>query len=142
MIEMALPTNASAVALSRVRERATAVRIGYLTILAITLTAMLLASCGSKEQSTPQSPSSPTPVAPAPGLVRLELLAPDTIAPGESVQLTVNAIRSDSAVENVTAQAQWTSSNGGVLEISLISESTDVLCPASDTRAHRAGSTG
>ena len=29
-------------------------------------------------------------------------------APGESVQLTANAVRSDGSVENVTRQAQWT----------------------------------
>ena len=88
------------------------------SVLAVILTALPLASCGSKEQGPPQSPASPTPGAPAPGLVRLELLAPDTIAPGASLQLTVNALRSDGSVENVTAQAQWTSSNAAVLEIS------------------------
>jgi hypothetical protein len=116
MIKTALRPRAFPFAHSRLPERATAVIVGYLAI--IILAALPLASCGSKEETSPQPPTSPTPVAPAPVLVRLELLAPDTIAPGESVRLTVNATASDGSVENVTAQAQWTSSNAGVLEIS------------------------
>ncbi|MEO5896723.1 MAG: carboxypeptidase-like regulatory domain-containing protein, partial [Vicinamibacterales bacterium] len=51
-------------------------------------------------------------------LIRVELAAPGSIAPGESVQLTATAVKSDNSVENVTALAQWTSSDRAVLEIS------------------------
>ena len=60
-------------------------------------------SCG-------RNPTSPSPgqLAPPNAIVRLELVAPQEIAPGESAQLTARAVRSDGAVDNVTSQAQWT----------------------------------
>jgi len=45
-------------------------------------------------------------------------VAPQEIAPGESVQLTVNAIHSDGSVRNVTGQAQWTSLTSEILQVS------------------------
>ena len=59
-------------------------------------------SCG-------EGPTTPSPGgSSATAAVRLDLVAPREIAPGESVQLTANAVRSDGSVENVTRQAQWT----------------------------------
>ena len=78
-------------------------------ITAIVLLGVVLASCDHKESVGP-SPTSPS-------VTRLELIAPGSIPPGESVQLTANVIKSDNPIENVTAQAQWLSSNARILEV-------------------------
>src|SRR5687768_8716872 len=88
------------------------IRHAYLAIIATILVAIVVA-CDSKQSST-----APAPVTPVPGLVRLELVAPESIAPGESVQLTANAIKSDSSVENVSGHASWVSQDPRVVEIS------------------------
>jgi hypothetical protein len=81
------------------------------------LLSIVLASCDSKERpSQPILPLAPTPTTPL--FTRLEVIAPASIPPGESVQLIVNAIKSDNSVENVTAQSQWSSSNVRVVEVS------------------------
>ena len=54
------------------------------------------------------------------GGVALRLVAPTTIAPGESVQLTANAIRSDGSAEDVSAKTEWTVASataGSVLSV-------------------------
>jgi hypothetical protein len=69
----------------------------------------------------PTSPTrtTPPPTGPAaPTIARLELDAPSRIAPGESVRLTATIVRSDDSREDVTAQAQWSVSNGDVVGIS------------------------
>ena len=53
-----------------------------------------------------------------PDTIRVELVAPAEIAPGESVQLTANAIKSDGSAENVSNQAEWTTSDTSVLQVS------------------------
>jgi hypothetical protein len=58
-----------------------------------------------------QGPIPPPPVT----TVRVELVAPSDVAPGESVQLTLNAVKSDGSVENVSGQATWTSGTDQVL---------------------------
>lgn len=69
-------------------------------------------------------PTAPPPVPPPSGgtapvsLVRIELVAPQEIAPGESVQLTTNAIKSDGSVENVSSQALWTPTDTPFLQLS------------------------
>ena len=75
-----------------------------MTILGL---AVLLPSCGDG----PTSPDRPPSVA---GLqvVGLELSVPPEIAPDETVQLMLKAIKSDKSVEDVTSQAQWTVANG------------------------------
>jgi hypothetical protein len=55
-----------------------------------------------------KSPTSPSPGGQSGSFVSLRLVAPGEMAPGESVQLTANAVKSDGTVENVTSQAQWT----------------------------------
>ena len=55
----------------------------------------------------PTSPSIPR-VTPTVGVARVELQAPGDIAPGESIQLTLNAVLSNGSVENVTNRATWT----------------------------------
>jgi hypothetical protein len=66
---------------------------------------LALASCDKGSERLTPTGASPTTSF---GIIRLELLAPPTIAPGESVQLTANAVRSDGSVENVSSQAKWT----------------------------------
>jgi len=78
--------------------------------------ALGIVSCESRKQTTPQSPTQPAPV--TAGLARVELIAPGSIAPADSVQLTANAVKSDNSVEDVTGQAQWFSSNRRVVEVS------------------------
>jgi hypothetical protein len=75
-----------------------------------------VASCDdgpTRPSTTPVGPGGPPP---PPAVVRLEISGPATIDPGGSAQLTANAIKSDGSVENVTAQAQWTSNNANVLQ--------------------------
>ena len=88
----------------------------YITIGAAIALGLVFGSCDGSQprRSLPTAPSSTS----APFLVRLELSAPSTIPPGESVQLTANAVKSDNSVENVTNQAQWSSSNARALEVS------------------------
>lgn len=66
---------------------------------------LVFASCDKSPTSPRPSDQSSSSTATT---VRLELVAPSEIAPGESVQLTANAIKSDGSVENVSSQAQWT----------------------------------
>jgi hypothetical protein len=65
---------------------------------------LALASCD-------KNPSRPTPLTPAnppsaPTLARVEVTAPASIPPGQSVQLTA-AVKSDGSTPDVTGQAQW-----------------------------------
>src|SRR5215211_8001677 len=93
------------------------IKTQYLAVAATILVAMGLASCDSREQDTIRPRTMP-PVPVNATLTRVELAAPGSIAPGESLQLTATAVKSDNSVENVTALAQWTSSDPAVLEIS------------------------
>ncbi len=79
---------------------------------------LLLAAAGGCSESIPPTspPGAPGPTPPA-SVVRLELIAPPEIAPGDSVQLTANAIKSDGSVENVSNQAAWTTSDTSVLQV-------------------------
>ncbi len=91
--------------------------------LALTILAGALAAC-DKSPTVPSPPvtsppvTSPPPVPQAPAVVRVELGGPSMIAPGESTQLTMTAVRNDGSVEDVTATAVWRTSNDRVLEIS------------------------
>jgi len=60
---------------------------------------------------------SPTGPIAAISVVRVELSVPSEIAPGTSVQLSAKAIKSDNSIEDVTAKAEWSSSNPGVLTV-------------------------
>ena len=68
------------------------------------------AACDEGPPTRPASTAAPIPL-------RLELTAPASIPPGESVQLIARIVKSDNSVEDVTGRAQWASSNPGVLEI-------------------------
>jgi len=76
-----------------------------------------LAACDKKPPTSPPPP--PPPVGPAlVQTVRLEIVAPPEIEPGESVQLTANAVKSDGSVENVSSQARWSPTNSPILQLS------------------------
>jgi hypothetical protein len=76
-----------------------------------TALALLLISCSRSPTTAPGS-SGPLMIS------RLQIVAPAEIAPGESVQLTLNAIKSDGSVENVTSQAVWLPTASSILQIS------------------------
>jgi hypothetical protein len=79
---------------------------------------LVVASC-DKSPTRPSVQPTGTPAAPAAVTVaRIEIIAPASIEPGASAQLTANAIKSDGSVENVTSQTQWTSTNARVLQVS------------------------
>jgi hypothetical protein len=80
---------------------------------------LVVAACdkspaGPTSPRPPQQPSPPLPVT----VVRIELVAPAEIAPGETVQLTATATKSDGSVENVSSQTQWTPLDSEVLQLS------------------------
>lgn len=50
--------------------------------------------------------------------MRIEVVGPSEIAPGESVQLTANAIKTDGSVENVSAQTIWSPATSPILAVS------------------------
>jgi hypothetical protein len=50
-------------------------------------------------------------------VVRVEIVAPTSIAPGATAQLTARAVKSDGSVEEVTREAQWSSTNTRVLSV-------------------------
>jgi hypothetical protein len=100
------------------QEREMAIKTSYVAIGATILVAIGVASCDSRERTAVQPSTGPTTVTPVPSLARVDLIAPGSIAPGESVQLTANAVKSDNSVENVSGQAEWISSDPRVVEIS------------------------
>ena len=91
------------------------IRSRYVALCVAIGLAFVFASCD-------KSPTSPRPQEQGSSstatTVRLELVAPSEIAPGESVQLTANAIKSDGSVENVSSQAQWTPMDSHVVQLS------------------------
>jgi hypothetical protein len=95
-----------------------------ITLGGIVLVGFVLASCEGRDRNAPSAPTAPLVTTPL--VTRLEVIAPGSIAPGESVQLTANAIRSDNSIENVTSQAQWLSSDSRVLHISSTGSATGI----------------
>src|SRR5262245_54945995 len=89
--------------------------VRFRPLAAVTAAAMLVvgfAACdrGPENPIRPgPPPTPPTPPTTPVSIVRLDLVGPTEIAPHESVQLTLNAVKTDGSVENVTAQANWTS---------------------------------
>ena len=80
---------------------------------------LLYLSCDSDRSSPLPTPGQPPPTPPAPAVVRLEIIGPSEIAPGESVQLIVNATKSDGSVEDVTAQSLFSPNTSPVLELTV-----------------------
>jgi len=85
--------------------------------LGVALALGLFASCGDDK-----SPTQPTPIpVPTPTTVtvlRVQLVAPASVEPNGSVQLTLRAEKSDGTTEDVTSQATWSSNNSRVLSVS------------------------
>ena len=95
-------------------------RLNAATAVGMCLTLMLL-SCGDNRPgpSEPGRIEPPPPPPPsAPTVVRMELVAPAEIAPGESVQLIAKATKSDGSVEDVTSHAVWGAGPPSVLQLS------------------------
>lgn len=92
----------------------------YLAIGLTILVAIGVASCDSRNKNPVSSPNTPSPVppAPAPGVSGLDIAAPSSIAPGETVQLTASAKKTDKSVETVTGQGHWYSQDPAVLDVS------------------------
>ena len=67
-----------------------------------------VAACENKSPTAPPPPPTTNNPPPAPSVVELKIVAPPTIAPGESAQLTANARKSDGTVEDVAGQTVWT----------------------------------
>jgi hypothetical protein len=93
------------------------IRSRYVAVIAAIGVVLVFASCNDETPTSPRPPQQPAQPAPV-AVVRLELVAQPEIAPGESVQLTANAVKSDGTVENVSSQAQWATTDSAVLQLS------------------------
>ena len=91
------------------------IRSPYIKVSAAIGVVLVFASCDKSPTSPRLSEQSTSSTATT---VRLELVAPSEIAPGESVQLTANAIKSDGSGENVSSQSQWTPADSPVEQLS------------------------
>ena len=89
-------------------------------MLAVSAAGLVLVfmSCDRNRSSPLPTPGEPPPT-PAPFVVRLELVGPSEIAPGETVQLIANAIKSDGSVEDVTSQSLFSPTTSPVLELTV-----------------------
>jgi hypothetical protein len=96
-----------------------------------TMTAVIglavLAACDDGPTRPSPAAKPPTPVT----VVRLEMTGPDTLPPGESVQYSVVAHRSDGSTRDATSEAVWHSSIQEVLTIA----------PTGLATGHRSGET-
>ena len=75
--------------------------------------AAALVSCNSKGLTGPEGPDGGSA-----GAVSLRLTAPERINPGESAQLSAEAIKADGSAENVSSRALWISSNAATVQVS------------------------
>lgn len=80
----------------------------------IALIVLSFASCDRRPSPGPTGPGGSVPAA----VLRIEIAGPGEIEPGQSVQLTVTAFKTDSTTENVTAQTAWSPANSPELTIS------------------------
>ena len=97
----------------------------YSGIIASALLGLMLVSCGS-DSGNPVAPTPPGNV-PAPVFIqRIDISGPDSIAPGQSAQLTATGVRSDGTSENVSASASWSSSTSRVIQVAIGGQATAV----------------
>ena len=94
-----------------------AIRTRYLATGLTLLVSMGVASCDSRNKNPVPSPNTPSPMPPA-VLSGLDIAAPPSIAPGETVQLSASARKTDNSVEIVTSQGHWYSQAPAVLGVS------------------------
>lgn len=94
----------------------------WLTSGTAIISALLIVSCenDSPAQPTPLPPLPPPPVS----LARVDIRAPAAVDLQQSTQLTATAVRSDGSSEDVTSQAQWSSSNSSTIRVSASGEAT------------------
>jgi hypothetical protein len=90
-----------------------------LAVLTLILGSVLVVSCDKSSGPIVRGPSDATPF-------RLEIVAPPSIEPGASVQLRANVVRTGGAVENVTDQVQWSSTDTRVLQVTAAGMATGV----------------
>lgn len=100
--------------------------------LGVTL-AVVLASCDSSP-NPPNAPSGPT------AIVLVTINAPESLAPGQSVQLRATAVRSDRSTEIVTAE--WSSSDPAVIQVDATGLATAIARGEATVRATVEGRTG
>lgn len=82
-----------------------------ITILGVLAGMLVVASCGSPNE--PGAPSAP----PGPSTVSLEITSPETIEPGQSMQLTVKATRSDGSAGAPTSPVEWSVGDSAILGV-------------------------
>jgi hypothetical protein len=87
-------------------------QIRYGRFVVPALVGLGIVACDSDNRTTP---TVPTPAAVF--IQRIDVAAPDTLAPGESAQLTATSVKSDGSTENVTATAVWASNNSRAISV-------------------------
>lgn len=87
----------------------------YVGMMAAALTGLVVVSCGSDSGN----PSTPTPLPGSSSAVvqRIDVSGPESIAPGDSAQLTATAVKSDGSTENVTGTVAWFTSLSRVIQV-------------------------
>lgn len=87
----------------------------FIAFAAVAVLAVAVVSCG--DDPNPVRPSSPgaTPPTVTPAVTRVDTVIPASMEPGASVQATARATMSDGSSRDVTSEAQWSSSNTGVV---------------------------
>ena len=88
---------------------------GPVTLCLLVGALAIIPACGS--DSTPTSPRAPGGVTVPVVTLRIEITAPAQVAPGQSVQLTAQAVKNDGSREDVTSRTLWTSNAGAVLGV-------------------------
>ena len=86
----------------------------------VAVLAVLTITCGDDRQPDGPSPlpqPSPNPGPTAATITRLTISGPNTVAPGESAQLTLTADYSDGTRQDQTTAAQWSPGNGAAVRM-------------------------
>jgi hypothetical protein len=84
--------------------------------VALTLVGVIclsISSCSKRDSGPPVAPGPPG----SPTVVRVEISGPSEIEPGQSVQFTATAFKSDNTTENVTPLVVWSPTNSPVLTV-------------------------
>lgn len=89
-------------------------QIRYAGVALSAVIGLVLVSCGS-DSGNPVAPTGPSVSTAA--IQRIEVSGPDSIAPGESAQLTATAFRSDGSSDNVTTTVGWTTSSSRSIQV-------------------------
>src|SRR5688572_10877623 len=88
----------------------------FIALVAVAILAVALVSCGDDPSPVRPSPLGSTPPPTGSSTVtRIDTVIPASMEPGASVQATARATLSDGSSRDVTSEAQWSSSNTGVV---------------------------